>query len=206
VASIVPVLSWAAAAEAKRTAQPTVWRLVITEADRSRLRNWRDAWMLGLGQARAAGEGQEIAGEGALLDPDAGLENPILPDGDYDCRTIKLGRKGASGPAFATYPAASCRVSGGRLSKLGGAQRPSGLLWPFDATRLIFLGAMSLGDEPRALDYGRDDDRNMVGLVERIGPRRWRLVLPQPNWESQLDVIELVPRAASGLTPPKGGG
>jgi hypothetical protein len=33
----------------------------------------------------------------------------------------------------------------------------------------------------------------MAGLVERIGARRWRLVLPYPRFESTLDVIEIVP-------------
>jgi hypothetical protein len=34
----------------------------------------------------------------------------------------------------------------------------------------------------------------MIGLVQRIGDRRWRLVLPRPAHESLLDVIEIVPR------------
>ncbi|MDO6413425.1 DUF4893 domain-containing protein [Sphingomonas sp. BIUV-7] len=198
---LVASVAWAA----KRPPSPTAWRLVITEADRSRLRNWRDAWVLGLDQARAAGQSAAIADEGALLDPDAGLENPILPDGDYECRTIKIGRKAATGSAFSVYPAATCRVGAGRFIKLDGPQRPSGTLWPFDPTRLIFLGAMALGDEPRALDYGRDHDRDVIGLVERIGPHRWRLVLPQPIWESQTDVIELLPKT-NAVTPPGGGG
>jgi hypothetical protein len=33
----------------------------------------------------------------------------------------------------------------------------------------------------------------MTGLVERIGARRWRLVLPAPHFESGLDVVELTP-------------
>ena len=33
------------------------------------------------------------------------------------------------------------------------------------------------------------------GLVERIGERRWRLVIPWPANESNLDLIELVPAA-----------
>jgi hypothetical protein len=36
------------------------------------------------------------------------------------------------------------------------------------------------------------------GVVERVGPARWRLVLPWPRWESNLDVMELVP--ATGAT------
>ena len=38
-----------------------------------------------------------------------------------------------------------------------------------------------------------DDAKSLLGLVERIGDNRWRLVLPAPAYESLLDVIELVP-------------
>jgi len=33
----------------------------------------------------------------------------------------------------------------------------------------------------------------MAGYVERVGERRWRMVLPRPTFESIVDVIELVP-------------
>ena len=59
--------------------------------------------------------------------------------------------------------------------------------------RMVFLGTLQLGDEQRALQYGRDRERDMAGVVERIGDNRWRLVLPYPAFESTLDVIELVP-------------
>ena len=35
--------------------------------------------------------------------------------------------------------------------------------------------------------------RDMAGYVERVGEKRWRLVLPWPKFELILDVIELVP-------------
>jgi hypothetical protein len=52
---------------------------------------------------------------------------------------------------------------------------------------------MELGDEKRPMRYGRDVNRDMAGLIERIGPQRWRVVLPYPRFESVLDVVELVP-------------
>ena len=57
----------------------------------------------------------------------------------------------------------------------------------------MFLGTLVLGDETRAMQYGRDQDRDLAGWVERIGDNRWRLILPYPHFESTLDVIELVP-------------
>ena len=52
---------------------------------------------------------------------------------------------------------------------------------------------MLLGDETRAMRYGIDPGRDMAGAVERIGPRKWRLILPYPRFESTLDVVELIP-------------
>jgi hypothetical protein len=80
-----------------------------------------------------------------------------------------------------------------QLAKLNGSQRQFGLIFPGDLLRQVFLGTLVLGDETRALQYGQDDSRDVVGYVERIGPNRWRLVLPSPHVESQLDVMELVP-------------
>ena len=55
------------------------WRSVATAEDRTRLRDWRSAWVEGLRQARAAGHGAAIAREGVLLDPDAALPGAALP-------------------------------------------------------------------------------------------------------------------------------
>jgi hypothetical protein len=57
----------------------------------------------------------------------------------------------------------------------------------------VFLGTIVLGDEQRALQYGRDTERDVAGYVERIGADRWRLIMPRPHFESQMDVMELVP-------------
>ena len=159
-------------------------------------RDWRDAFVAALKAARAAGHGQAIAAEGALLDPDAALAGPAIPTGDYRCRVIKLGAKSAGMLDYIAYPAFTCRVAqdGGRqaLAKLTGSQRQVGLIFPSDALRQVFLGTLVLGDERRALRYGRDRERDVAGFIERIGPARWRLLMPRPHFESQIDVLELV--------------
>ena len=110
---------------------------------------------------------------------------------------IKLGTKTQGMLDWVSYPAFTCRVGPkGALqsfAKLTGSQRQVGLIFPNDAIRQVFLGTLLLGDERRAMQYGEDETRNVVGYVERIGPNRWRLVMPQPHLESQLDVMELVP-------------
>lgn len=173
------------------------WRVLATEDDRRRLRNWRDAWTEALARAGAAGHGAEIAREGALLQPDSALPDALPPAGDYACRTIKLGARSAGLLDYVAYPAFRCRIArdGGRLgfTKLTGSQRPIGLILPDSNRRLIFLGTLQLGDERASLRYSRDRERDLAGQIERIGERRWRLVFPYPHFESLLDVIELVP-------------
>ncbi len=174
------------------------WRSVVTPADRARLRDWRGAFADGLAAARKAGHGNEITREGALLEPDAALGGPI-PNGDYACRITKLGAKATGLLDFVAYPAFRCRVTADRdlqrLAKIGGSQRVVGLIFPADAVRQVLLGTLVLGDERRALQYGQDATRDVAGYIERIGPNRWRLIMPRPQFESQIDVMELVPLA-----------
>jgi hypothetical protein len=179
----------------------TAWREVATPDDRERLMNWRSSFVAALKAAKSAGHSAEIAREGPLLDPDAALADPAIPNGIYRCRVIKLGGKAAGNRAFAEFPPAPCRVKPERdlhrLSKLGGSQRYLGLIFPDDAIRQVFLGTLVLEDERRALQYGQDEQRDVAGYVERIGASRWRLVMPKPHFESQLDVMELVPSATA---------
>ena len=177
----------------------TNWRRIATEADRRRLRDWRDAWVEALAQARGEGHSAEIAALGPLLDPDLAIDDPGLPPGDYLCRTVKLGsREPGVVPSFTAEAPAHCRIGAieGHMTfaRLDGAQRPIGRLYPDNELRLVFLGTLQLTDEARAYQYGVDPDRDMIGLVQRIGERRWRLVVPRPAHESLLDVIELTPR------------
>lgn len=173
------------------------WRSVATPADRERIRGWWDAWQAALTGARAAGHGAQITAEGALLDPMAALPNAHVPPGDYECRVIKLGAAARGNLAFVAYPRFRCRVEAEQdifsFAKLTGSQRPVGLIFSDTERRKIFLGTLALGDEARALDYGTDPQRDLAGIVERIGTNRWRIVFPRPAFESIVDVIELVP-------------
>jgi len=176
------------------------WRQVATENDRNRLRDWRKSFTDALDAARKSGHAADIAREGALLDPDAALGGGPIANGMYACRVIKLGAKSAGLLDYISYPAFACRVEQERdlqgFAKLTGSQRPVGLIFPGDPMRQIFLGTLVLGDEREAMQYGQDQTRDVAGYVDRIGPGRWRLVMPDPAFESQIDVMELVP--ASG--------
>ncbi|CAN5537524.1 hypothetical protein BH09PSE4_BH09PSE4_21170 [soil metagenome] len=184
-----------------RKAVAADWRVVATEADRDRLRRWREAWTAGLAKARASGSGAQIDAQGALFEPDRAMTDALPPPGDYHCRVFKLGAKGTAMADFTAYPFFDCRIAaegegGDAVSsffKVDGSQRPVGLIFKDGTSRRVFLGTLVLGDETRALEYGADSNRDMAGLVERVGPKRWRLVLPYPRYESLIDVMELVP-------------
>jgi len=173
------------------------WRTIATEDDRERLRDWRTAFGKALAAARKSGHGPAIEAEGALLNPDSALAEPAIPDGRYNCRVIKLGAKSEGLLDYVSYPAFTCVIghdgSLQRLDKVSGSQRHVGILYGHEATRMVFLGTLALGDETRAMQYGQDETRDVAGYFERIGPQRWRLVMPYPHFESLTDVLELVP-------------
>jgi hypothetical protein len=175
----------------------TAYKQVIGEDDRVRLRDWHKSFETALDAARKSGHAADIAREGALLDPDATIAGPAIPNGMYRCRVIKLGSQPDGLRDYLATPLSTCRVRQERnlqrLGKLSGDQRYVGLIFRGDAIRNIFLGTLVLGDERRALQYGQDRKRDVAAYVERIGTNRWRMVMPQPHFESRLDVMELVP-------------
>jgi hypothetical protein len=178
------------------------WHQVATANDRKRLRDWRSAFVDGLAGARKTGHSADIEREGALLNPDSALASGQIPNGTYACRVIKLGAKSEGLLDYVSYPPFVCRIEQERdlqgFAKLSGSQRQVGLIFPNDALRQVFLGTLVLGDEREARQYGQDETRDVAGYVERIGPNRWRMVMPRPAFESQVDVLELAP--ASGGT------
>jgi Domain of unknown function (DUF4893) len=174
------------------------WLSVAADADQDRIARIDEAWQAALEEARGGGFGAALEEEGELLVPDAALGAPSPPPGSYHCRVIKIGTQGESSQAFTAYKPFFCYVEaeGSRLNitKQTGSQRPAGWLYKdHEEDRLIFLGTLALGDEKEPLPYGENADRDMAGVIERVAPYRYRLVIPWPKTESKLDVIELVP-------------
>lgn len=173
------------------------WMAAAAPTDIDRIHRLDQAWREGLQQARSGGFRRAVDGEGALLDPDAALPRAAPPPGSYHCRVVKLGRQGGRGPAFAAYKPFFCYVDvdGDTLTivKQTGSQRPAGFIYPERDDRHIFLGSMALGDETAPLAYGDDEKRDLAGVVERVGPFRWRLVMPWPRVGAVIEVFELVP-------------
>ncbi|HET7816936.1 MAG TPA: DUF4893 domain-containing protein [Sphingomicrobium sp.] len=192
------------APRASITAEPEtkadVWKNVATDADEGRIDRMGLAWQESLADARRTHR-REVEAEGVLLRPRAALPRPAPTPGSYNCRLIKLGKASARGPAFEKFKPFFCyvEVEGDLLTivKQTGSQRPAGRLWEDDRPdRLIFLGSLALGNEEQPIAYGDDPKRDMAGVLERIAPFRWRLVIPWPQQStSKLDVFELTPVA-----------
>jgi hypothetical protein len=175
------------------------WTRIATIADRNRIGRTGLAWQSALSDARRA-YASEIKKEGELLDPRAALPRPAPTPGSYNCRMIKLGRLTSKTPAFESFKPFFCYVQVEddllTIVKQTGSQRPAGRLWEDDRSdRLVFLGSLGLGDEQQPRGYGEDPKRDMAGVLERIGPFKWRLVIPWPQGPSKLDVFELTPVA-----------
>lgn len=175
------------------------WRGVVSGADAANLGRLDQAWRLGRAEADDRGFAAQVEALGPLVDPNAGQTGRLQPaPGAYRCRSIKLGTNSPGGPGYLEYPYFRCSIEltpGGDLvlTKTTGSQRSRGLLYPDTDRRLIFVGAQAWGmDEASFPRYGEQRLRDQVGVFERIGPNRWRLVIPWPRVDSKLEILELV--------------
>ena len=185
--------------EVEPPAKSDAWKKLATAADQDRLTRLDSAWQQELTEA-ARSNGGDIRKEGLLLKRSAALPRPAPTPGSYNCRLIKLGKATPKTRAYESFKPFFCyvEVEGDLLTivKQTGSQRPAGRLWEDDdADRLVFLGSLTLGDQEQPKAYGDDPRRDMAGVLERIGPFRWRLVIPWPQSTSKLDVFELTPVA-----------
>jgi len=173
------------------------WKQVATAADEDRVARLGLAWQEALADARKTNE-SDIRREGALLRPRGALPRPDPTPGSYNCRLIKLGKATAKSKPYESFKPFFCYVEVEddllTIVKQTGSQRPAGRLWEDDdPNRLVFLGSLSLGDAQTPVAYGDDPKRDMAGVLERIAPFKWRLVIPWPQSTSKLDVFELTP-------------
>ncbi|MBU6208002.1 MAG: DUF4893 domain-containing protein, partial [Alphaproteobacteria bacterium] len=159
--------------------QQMSWRQSIRSEDWLALRNWRDTLMQTVAEARTTPAGAALDSLGPLVNPDAARIGVALPPGNYACRWYELG--GAA--QFREFTAQPCIFGSGQSQAVSISvrqQRFVGQLFPDNARRSVFLGAVMLGDEQTPLRYGRDSLRDVVGLTERIGKNHWRLLIPDP--------------------------
>lgn len=110
-------------------------------------------------------------------------EDDIL--GAWRCRMLKLGGR----PPLTVYGFFQCNIhkDGDKIvfEKVTGSQPTKGALMATGADRFLYAGA-SKGA------YGDEEKENEVGYLFKAGPKRLRLEFPQPHYESQFNIMELV--------------
>jgi len=162
---------------------------LMTPADKVRLEKYDETREAAVAEARK-GDPAEVRELNAIL------ARPLVAFSDKDltgawkCRTIKAG--GDFG-ALVIYGWFNCKVSddgsGWVLEKLTGSQRTRGRFYDDGAKRAIYLGAGFVAGDPMPR-YGSGPKSDQVGYAFRTGPNAWRLELPAPYYESNLDIIE----------------
>jgi hypothetical protein len=172
--------------------QPTGWRAIASEADQARIADLPHLWTRALAAVPRRAQAK-LRAETKLVDPAAALELPAPPPGPYRCRLLRFG-----GPAgFQTFAPDFCYVDGDdkgvSFTKQTGTNLPGGWLHADTPTRQVFLGSLPKPGVTGVPGYGDDPARDMVGVVERVSPFRWRLVLTRAGRGALLDVYELVP-------------
>lgn len=173
------------------------WRDLATAADQKRLDDWQNALKIGRDGAIQGGEGDKLAVRSPLFEEAAALPDSNIPAGLYACSVSKLDGDSTGGLPYIAYPAFRCRVTVDddrrHFTKLTGSQRTIGWLYEAGARHSIYLGTLMYGYENKLTPYGKTVERDQAAVVQRIGPKRWRMVFPFPYYESKVDVMELTP-------------
>lgn len=201
---LLPALAACATTERGKPAAVTAviadqpeWAGVATPADQTRL----DALPALFAKAVAAvprNRAGLVTAESALVDPTAAQLLPELPPGPYYCRLVRFGGRAR----FATYKPDFCYVEVGQKDKPGGnlsftkqtgSNLPEGWIYPDGERRQVFLGAVRRTGERGVRRYGDDPAHDLAGVIERVSPFRWRLILTRAGNGAMLDIYELVP-------------
>jgi hypothetical protein len=209
---LVAVVLTLAGAAPVAAAKPTSWQENATAADRKRLARLWEAWTHALAEVEASGETPALQALGPVAVPDPATMNanaadrvatpakgPLPQPGVYACRKIRLGQQDSKtkAPRVQSGEVRPCRITmqDGTLwfEQDVGASRLGGRLFP-DGDRLVFLGTTALPGEMGMMPYAADPERNAVGALRALGPAHWRLELPWPVWQSNLDLIDITPR------------
>lgn len=164
---------------------------LLTQADKDRLAAFEANKAGALKEARAHGAAADIKIlDAALAGKPMTLGGSFDATGKWRCRTMKLG----GGLPLVVYPRFRCEItddgSGWFLKKLTGSQRTQGRLYTEGDTRLVYVGAGSVNEDPLR-NYGDDANENQVAIVERLADNRLVLQFPDPYYESDFDIMVL---------------
>jgi hypothetical protein len=188
---LIAVLAALAAAPAAEAG----WQDQVSPYDAGRLAKLDEARAKGLAEASP---GRDISLIHAVLDTQPRPVSARELQGDWRCRTIKLGGMTPD----VVYSWFRCRIDerGDQLvfAKLSGTQRLIGYLYRRDPDGFVLLAGYSVkgepphrysGNRPSAGAVTTPDDA--VGLLVATGSRSARIEFPYPEQESTFDVVEL---------------
>jgi hypothetical protein len=173
---------------------PAGWRGIASHQDQAAIDTLPQRWQTALDLAKRRFP-TRLKAEGPLVDLAAARPWPQLTPGTYWCRRVRLG--GTAG--YVASRADRCDVGGDKdrqsLTKLEGAVLPGGWLYTDDKpNRLIFLGALRLRLSDAAPGYGTVAGRDVIGLIERVAPFRWRFVAVGAGTpQDQIELYDLQP-------------
>ncbi len=161
---------------------------LITDADQQRLDAYEATRAEAVSEAKK-GDAADIATLNGVLDAQHRPFDGFDMTGDWQCRTIKAGGLAD----LVVYSWFRCRVtddgSGWRLEKLTGSQRTTGRFFTDSDTRLTYLGAGTVNNDP-APAYGSGPDSDQAGYAFRTGESEWHIEFPAPARESKLDILQ----------------
>lgn len=161
---------------------------ILTQFDKDRLANFDKTRSEALSEG-LRGEPEDVEILTKALD---GEPMPIASGfdmtGSWKCRVIKVGGTLPLTP----YGWFKCRVSddgsGWYLEKISGSQRLTGRFYTESDTKLIFVGAGHVNDDPPR-KYGDNPKEDQVAVVTRRGKNKVLLEFPAPQYESKHDIL-----------------
>jgi hypothetical protein len=165
--------------------------------DAARLDSFQTAAGDALLQALSRGAPGDVAALTTALSgsPEVAFDETL--DGDWSCRTIKLGGLAE----LVVYSPFKCRFTirndGFVFEKLTGSQLTRGMVTMRDGKAVyVGVGYVAGQNPPDYADLPADftSDGSVqtdVAILERISPTRARLLFPSPVVESRFDILEL---------------
>lgn len=185
-------------------AKPGTWRAVAADPDQESIDTLPERWDRALAAVPKYLK-PKLDAEGPLVKPLAAQTLAMLPVGPYRCRLVRLGAR----PGYATYAPDICYVDGDAkrrsFTKQDGENLPGGWLFEDSDSREVFLGATRKNAKAVPPPYGDNPTTDVAGVVERVSPFRWRLVLPKAGRGAILDIYELIPLTPQAPVAPQSG-
>jgi hypothetical protein len=163
---------------------------ILTQFDKDRLANFDKTRSEALSEGLRGDPGDVDILTKALEGKPMPITSGFDMTGNWKCRVIKVGGTLPLTP----YGWFKCRVSdegsGWFLEKISGSQRLTGRFFTESKTRLVFVGAGHVNNDPPRT-YGDDPKEDQVAVVTRLGEDKMVLEFPAPQYESKLDVLLL---------------